>query len=77
MDVRIPAAPARAEPRPKVKEITTSVLTPIREATSGLKESARIAIPKARVEDDCAQANKQKKRHADDDQLPAVIVSAR
>ena len=43
---RMPAAPARAEPSPKVKEITVSRLTPMSEAAVGLLETARIAMPK-------------------------------
>ena len=42
---KIPAAAANAEPRPNVKEMTTSVLMPISDAASGLNASARIAMP--------------------------------
>ena len=45
METRIPAAAASAEPRAKVKEITTSLLTPMMEQAVGLSDKARIARP--------------------------------
>ena len=45
MAKRMPAAPASAEPRPKVKEMTVSVFTPMSAAAVALLETARIAMP--------------------------------
>jgi len=45
MEVRIPAAPASAEPNPKVKAMMTLILMPMSWAATGLKESARMAMP--------------------------------
>ena len=44
-EVKTPAAPAMAEPIAKVKERIASIFTPISDAATGLRESARIAIP--------------------------------
>ena len=45
METRIPAAAASAEPSAKVKEITTSLLTPMIEQAVGLSDKARMARP--------------------------------
>ena len=45
MAKKIPAAPANAEPSPKVKEMTASLFTPISAAAVGLLERARMANP--------------------------------
>ena len=45
METRIPAAAANAEPRAKVKEITTSLFTPMIEQAVGLRDKARMAKP--------------------------------
>ena len=45
MLVRIPAAPASADPRPNVNEITKLLFTPMSAQAVGLNASARIAMP--------------------------------
>ncbi len=75
IEVRMPAAPARAEPSPKVKEITTSVFTPIREAARGLKESARMAMPRRVCRTTVRSAIRRKIVTPSTSTCPTVMVS--
>ena len=65
----MPAAPARAEPRPNVKEITTSVLTPIRRGGERIEGQGTHGHAESRVQDDRPKADEQEQCDTDDDEL--------
>ena len=69
IEVRMPAAPASAEPRPKVKEMTTSVLMPMSDAATGLNDKRAHRHAHLRVQHDGVRPKSSSKRDAEDEHL--------